>query len=75
MSPKAGWSLAIIGAAALADAFAKHGGEFPAAFEDYDETFRPCVEDVQARAAANLDMLIPQTEEAIRLRNSSPSRW
>lgn len=75
-SPAAGMggSLAIIGATTLADALEKHSGEFNAAFKEYDG-FRPYIEEVQARAAGNLEMLIPQTEQAIRLRNSNSSPW
>jgi len=76
-SPAAGMggSLAIIGAAALRDAFANNDGQFEAAFHEYNEAFRPYLEDVQARAANNLDMLVPMTEEAIRVRNASPNPW
>ncbi|WP_421916777.1 hypothetical protein [Mesorhizobium sp.] len=76
-SPAAGMggSLAIIGAAALADAFRKHQGDFELAFRDYNEGFRPYIEEVQANAASNLDVLIPQTEEAIRERNTQPNPW
>ena len=76
-SPAAGMggSLAIIGANALADAFAKHHGNFELAFQDYNDTFRPFIEQVQADAVNNLDMLIPQTEEAIRERNKQPNPW
>ena len=70
-----GGSLAIIGAAALADAFRKHQGDFELAFQDYNEAFRPYIEEVQANAASNLDVLIPQTEEAIRERNTQPKPW
>lgn len=76
-SPAAGMggSLAIIGANALADAFRKHRGNFELAFRDYNEKFRPFIEAVQADAANNLDMLIPQTEEAIRQRNEQSKPW
>lgn len=76
-SPAAGMggSLAIIGAAALADAFEKHRGNYKLAFQDYNDRFRPFIEEVQANAANNLDMLVPQTEEAIRERNTQPKPW
>lgn len=76
-SPAAGMggSLAIIGAAALAGAFEKHGGNFELAFQHYNQTFRPYIEKVQADAARNLDVLVPQTEEAIRERNTQPKPW
>jgi 2-polyprenyl-6-methoxyphenol hydroxylase-like FAD-dependent oxidoreductase len=73
-SPAAGMggSLAIIGAGALADAFAKNRGNFELAFQDYNKSFRPFIEDVQANAANNLDLLIPKTEEGILERNRNP---
>lgn len=69
-SPAAGMggSLAIDGAAALADAFEKHNGDATLAFQAYDESFRPFIEDVQAQSAMMVNFLIPQTEEAIRAR-------
>ncbi|TPM26476.1 FAD-dependent monooxygenase [Mesorhizobium sp. B2-3-4] len=76
-SPAAGMggSLAIIGAAALADAFEKHGGNFERAFQEYNQAFRPYIEGVQADAVEHLDMLVPQTEEAIRERNMQLKSW
>jgi 2-polyprenyl-6-methoxyphenol hydroxylase-like FAD-dependent oxidoreductase len=61
-SPAAGMggSLAIIGAAALADALQKHRGNVEPAFQEYNESFRPYIEMVQASAADNLDVLIPK---------------
>jgi 2-polyprenyl-6-methoxyphenol hydroxylase-like FAD-dependent oxidoreductase len=51
-SPAAGMggSLAINGAAALGDAFGRCGGDYAAAFQNYNEAFRPAVETVQAHA-------------------------
>jgi 2-polyprenyl-6-methoxyphenol hydroxylase-like FAD-dependent oxidoreductase len=72
-SPAAGkgGSLAIDGAAALADAFHKHPGNFERAFKEYDESFRPFIEEVQAEAVRfGLEGLCPRTEEAIRKRNT-----
>jgi 2-polyprenyl-6-methoxyphenol hydroxylase-like FAD-dependent oxidoreductase len=76
-SPAAGMggSLAIIGAGALADAFEKNHGNFELAFQDYNESFRPFIEEVQANALNTLDVLIPKTEEAIRKRNTQPNPW
>jgi 2-polyprenyl-6-methoxyphenol hydroxylase-like FAD-dependent oxidoreductase len=76
-SPAAGTggSLAIIGAGALADAFEKHPGNFERAFQHYNESFRPFIEDVQAKAVNTLDALIPKTEEAIRKRNTQSKPW
>jgi len=72
-SPAAGkgGSLAIDGAAALADALAKHPGDFSRAFKEYDESFRPFIEQVQADAVRfGLEGLCPRTEEAIWKRNA-----
>ena len=71
-SPAAGrgGSLAIDGAAALADAFSKYNGNYERAFQEYNERFRPFIEQVQAEVIDfGLDALIPGTEEAIRKRN------
>ena len=73
-SPAAGMggSLAIEGAATLADAFRKHNGNFDLAFREYNQTLRPLVEAVQAEAELNLsENFIPKTEEAIRRRNAA----
>lgn len=72
-SPAAGMggSLAIDGAAALADAFQNHNQNFELAFQEYKEKFRPFIEEVQANAVNfGLKMLIPGTEEEIRERNT-----
>jgi len=72
-SPAAGMggSLAIDGAAALADAFEKTGGNYEIAFQEYNKTFRPFIEEVQERVLTiGLDVLVPRTEEAIRKRNT-----
>ena len=72
-SPAAGMggSLAMDGAAALADALQKHGGDFEVAFREYDATLRPFIEGVQAEAVRfGLESLVPRTEEAIRKRNA-----
>lgn len=71
-SPAAGrgGSLAIDGAAALADAFEKCNGNYEMAFLEYNESFRSFIEEVQAEVVDfGLDVLIPRTEEAIRKRN------
>lgn len=71
-SPAAGrgGSLAIDGAAALADAFEKCHGNFEQAFREYNESFRPFIEEVQANVVDHgLEALVPRTEEAIRKRN------
>ena len=71
-SPAAGMggSMAILGAAALADAFERNGSDFHQAFKEYDERLRPIVEEIQTEAIeSGLEMFAPRTEEAIRLRN------
>ena len=72
-SPAAGMggSLAIVGATALADAFQKHHGNFETAFQEYNDSLRPFVEDVQAQAVNfGLDMFVPRSEEALQRRNA-----
>lgn len=67
-SPAAGrgGSLAIDGAAALGKAFEKCAGNYGLAFKEYNESFRPFIEEVQASVIDfGLEMLIPRTEEAI----------
>lgn len=69
-SPAAGMggSLAIIGATALADALEKHNGNIKPAFDDYNKSLRPFIEEVQAAAVEMLDKLLPRTEEEIQWR-------
>jgi len=72
-SPAAGIgaSLAMAGAAEVAGALEKHAGNFEAAFEEYNHTLRPFIEETQATALTMLnDYFIPKTEEAIRQRNT-----
>lgn len=71
-SPAAGrgGSLAIDGAAALADAFENCNADYEKAFDEYNQTFRPFIEEVQAEVVDfGLDVLIPKTKEAILKRN------
>ncbi|QHV97820.1 FAD-dependent monooxygenase [Spirosoma endbachense] len=71
-SPAAGMggSLAMSGAAALADALQKHHGNVELAFQDYNKNYRPFIESVQAEAEQNLrTVFLPRTEEAIRKSN------
>ncbi|WP_343667974.1 FAD-dependent monooxygenase [Chitinophaga sp.] len=73
-SPAAGrgGSLAMDGAAALADALEKHNGNFESAFRDYNKNLRPLIEEVQADAAYNVkEKFVLATEEAIRQRNQA----
>ena len=72
-SPAAGMggSLAIDGAAALADAMRAHPSDHERAFRAYDQSLRPFVEEVQDEAVrVGLETLVPRTEEAIRARNA-----
>ena len=72
-SPAAGMggSVATLGAAALADALARHPEDLTAAFRLYDSTFRPTVEAIQAQAVDfGLQMFLPRTEEAMQERNA-----
>ena len=72
-SPAAGMggSIAIDGAAALADAMRSCDGDHERAFRAYDVSLRPFIEEVQAEAVrTGLESLVPRTEEAIRARNS-----
>ena len=71
-SPAAGMggSLAVEGAAALADALEKHNGNFEWAFRDYNNNLHPFIEEVQAKAAYNVkEKFVLTTEEAICKRN------
>ncbi len=71
-SPAAGMggSVAILGAAALADALQEHPDDLRAAFQEYDEHFRPIIEAIQTHAVEfGLEMFLPRTEEAIQRRN------
>ncbi len=71
-SPAAGMggSVAILGAAALADALQKYPDDLSTAFQEYDETFRPIVEQIQSHAVDfGLEMFLPRSEEAIQRRN------
>lgn len=79
-SPAAGrgGSLAIDGAAALADAFDKCGGDYEQAFQEYNRSFRPFIQEIQASVVeVGVQMLVPLTAEAIRERNSqsTPLRY
>ncbi len=72
-SPAAGMggSLAIVGAAALADALEKYPGDYEAAFQEYNDSLRPFINEVQAQAVEfGLQTFAPRSEEAIRARNT-----
>lgn len=65
-----GGSMAIVGAAALADAFRCHPGDHSAAFRHYETSLRPFVERVQTEAVEiGQAMFAPATEAAIAERN------
>jgi 2-polyprenyl-6-methoxyphenol hydroxylase-like FAD-dependent oxidoreductase len=71
-SPAAGMggSMAILGASALADALLKHPCNLKAAFQSYEEDFRPTVEAIQKQAVdVGLEMFMPRSDEAIQRRN------
>jgi 2-polyprenyl-6-methoxyphenol hydroxylase-like FAD-dependent oxidoreductase len=71
-SPAAGMggSVAILGAAAMADALGKHPCDLSAAFQVYDESFRPTVEAIQTHAVEfGMEMFLPRSEKAIQERN------
>ena len=71
-SPAAGMggSLAMEGAGTLAGALQKHNGNFELAFNDYNKKMRPFIDEVQARAEADIqENWIPRTQEAIDKRN------
>lgn len=72
-SPAAGQggSLAMQGAAAVADALVKFSGDHQLAFEDYEKQLRPNIEAVQAIAAENIKThFILTTDEDIQRRNT-----
>ena len=63
--------MAILGAAALADAFQKHPDDFGTAFQEYDRSLRAKVEQIQRQAVEiGLAMFAPRTEEEIKQRNA-----
>ncbi|NIJ37620.1 2-polyprenyl-6-methoxyphenol hydroxylase-like FAD-dependent oxidoreductase [Sphingopyxis panaciterrae] len=65
-----GGSLAIIGAAALAEALGQYGDDHALAFEAYNNGLRRFIAEVQQGAVAfGLDTFVPSSEEAIRARN------
>lgn len=71
-SPAAGMggSLAMEGAGTLADALQNHNGNYELAFESYNRNLRPFIDEIQARAEADIQAnWIPRTQEAINKRN------
>jgi 2-polyprenyl-6-methoxyphenol hydroxylase-like FAD-dependent oxidoreductase/AraC-like DNA-binding protein len=72
-SPAAGQggSLAMQGAAAIADALLKHNGNHELAFMEYERNLRPSIEEIQATAEQNVKThFILKTEEEICKRNT-----
>ncbi len=72
VSPMAGMggSMAIIGAARLADALQRHGDDYGAAFEEYEDNLRPFVEEVQEKAfGVGLGMMCPADDGELAERN------
>jgi 2-polyprenyl-6-methoxyphenol hydroxylase-like FAD-dependent oxidoreductase len=72
VSPVAGMggSMAIIGAARLADALQLHGVDHKAAFQAYHEKLRPLVDEVQEKAVNfGMAMMFPSDEAEIAERN------
>jgi 2-polyprenyl-6-methoxyphenol hydroxylase-like FAD-dependent oxidoreductase len=72
-SPAAGQggSLAMQGAAAVADALLKHKGGHQFAFAEYERNLRPGIEEIQAIAEQNVKTnFVLKTDEEIRRRNT-----
>jgi len=65
-----GSTLAMCGATALADAM-NENEDYSTAFQKYNEVFRLTVETLQATVYDGLAFLMPETQEAIDLRNKS----
>jgi 2-polyprenyl-6-methoxyphenol hydroxylase-like FAD-dependent oxidoreductase len=63
--------MALLGAAALADALEGHPDDFAEAFQEYDRSLRPVVEQIQTNAVEiGMKMFLPTTEEELRKRNA-----
>ena len=72
VSPVAGMggSMAIIGAARLADALQRHGVDYQTAFQEYDDRLRPFVEEVQEKAVSfGMALMFPSDDSEIAERN------
>jgi 2-polyprenyl-6-methoxyphenol hydroxylase-like FAD-dependent oxidoreductase len=65
-----GTSLAMVGAATLADALDECGNDVPAALAAYDVRMAPVVEAAQSLAGDGAAILFPATAEAIAARNA-----
>jgi len=64
-----GSSLAIQGAALLADAMVEND-DYNIAFQKYNDSLRPLVEQVQSFVFTGLSFLVPETQDAIHKRNN-----
>lgn len=72
VSPLAGMggSMALIGAAHLADALRRHPDDHVASFQEYEDKLRPFVEEVQEKAATDgMSLLFPADEPELAERN------
>jgi len=72
VSPLAGMggSMAIIGAAGLAEALSHSGSDYEAAFREYHDKLRPFVDDVQDKAVRfGLTVMFPADEAGITMRD------
>jgi 2-polyprenyl-6-methoxyphenol hydroxylase-like FAD-dependent oxidoreductase len=72
VSPVAGMggSMAIIGAARIADALERHGVDHAAAFQEYHDKLRPFVEAVQEKAVSfGMAMMFPSDNAELAERN------
>jgi len=72
VSPVAGMggSMAIIGAARLADALQRHGVDYAAAFREYHDKLRPFLEEVQEKAVSfGMALMFPSDDAEIAERN------
>ena len=61
-----GTSMAMQGATILAQALHLSNGDYKSAFTKYYESYKPIVENVQARITRGMKYLVPETEEGIQ---------
>ncbi|MBI1365157.1 MAG: hypothetical protein GC153_04295 [Alphaproteobacteria bacterium] len=66
-----GTAIAMAGAYLLAGELARSGGDYAAAFAQFESMFRPFVEKQQKSAAKFADRLVPKTALSLWLRNQS----
>jgi 2-polyprenyl-6-methoxyphenol hydroxylase-like FAD-dependent oxidoreductase len=72
VSPVAGMggSMAIIGAARLADALQRHVADYETAFQEYHDRLRPFVDAVQEKAVSSgMALMFPSDDSEIAERN------